>query len=131
MNHKGEVAILITSRHGRVSEGMEEYVQRKAGKLPRYNDQISRIEVVVVGPQEAPEVEMLVYLDNHEHLVARERSDTFHAAIDGLVEKIERQLVRVKEKLKDPKREQRPPLPEDSPPDEERFDDALRKSLDG
>lgn len=103
MNHNGEVAIDVTCRHGNVSERMQQYAVEKAGKLPRFNDQISRIEIVVEGPHEAPEVEMVIHIDNHEHLVARERSDHFNSAIDGLVAKMERQLVKAKERLKNHK----------------------------
>lgn len=100
MNHRGEVSIEVSCRHGNVSERMEEYARKKVERLPRFNDQISRIEIVVDGPHEAPEIELVVHIDNHEHVVAREKSDHFNAAIDGVVGKLERQLVKLKEKLK-------------------------------
>jgi putative sigma-54 modulation protein len=100
MNHRGDVPIDITCRHGSVSERMEDYARKKAERLPRFNDQISRIEIVVDGPHEAPEIEVVVHIDNHEHVVASEKAEHFNAAIDGAVGKIERQLVKLKEKLK-------------------------------
>ncbi|MEO0481724.1 MAG: ribosome-associated translation inhibitor RaiA [Planctomycetota bacterium] len=100
MNHQGDVAIEISSRHGHVSPRMEEYATKKAEKLLRFNDQVSRIEVVVDGPHEAPDIEMVVHLDNHDHLVARDRNGHFGAAMDGVAHKMERQLKKLKEKLK-------------------------------
>ena len=100
MNHHGQVTVDITSRHGHVSQRMQDYATEKALKLPRFNDQISRIEIIVDGPHESPEVEMVVHIDNHQHLVAQERSDHFNSAIDGLVAKMERQLKKSKEKHK-------------------------------
>lgn len=108
MNHRGDVVIEVTSRHGSVSERMEDYARKKAERLPRFNDQISRIEIIVEGPHEAPEIELVVHLDNHEHMIAGEKSDHFNAAIDGAVAKMERQLVKAKEKLKGHKGEGRP-----------------------
>lgn len=108
MNHRGDVTIEVTCRHGNVSERMQDYAVNKAGRLPRFNDQISRIEIIVSGPHEAPEIEMVVHLDNHEHIVAHEKSDHFNAAIDGLVAKLERQVVKAKEKLKNHRGDVRP-----------------------
>ena len=98
MNHHGEVSIQVTSRHGDVSQRMTDYATRKAQRLPRYNDQVSRIEIVVDGPHDSPDVEMVVHLDNHPKVVASESHEHFNAAVDSLVDKVERQLVKAKEK---------------------------------
>jgi putative sigma-54 modulation protein len=101
MNHQGDVSIEVSSRHGEVSDRMADYAREKAGRLPRFNDQISRIEVVVDGPHDAPEVEVVCHVDNHEHVVGKDKSEHFHSALDGAVQKVERQLVKAKERLKD------------------------------
>lgn len=113
MSSHSNVPIDVTSRHGHVSQRMQDYATRKAERLLRYNDQVSRIEIVVDGPHDAPEVEMRVHIDNLENLVAKDRSEHFNAAVDGLVEKMERQLVKAKERLKQHKgaRDKRGPGP--------------------
>ena len=111
MNHHGEISIQVTSKRGHVSQRMEEYATQKALKLPRFNDQISRIDILVDGPHEAPEVEMIVHVDKHPPFVASVRNDHFNAAIDALVTKLEKQLVKAKEKLKKHKGEGRPLAP--------------------
>ncbi len=136
MNHHGEVSIQVTSKRGHVSQRMEEYATQKAAKLPRFNDQISRIEIVVDGPHEAPEVEMLVHIDKRPPIVASGRGEHFNAAIDVLVAKLEKQLVKAKEKLKRHKGESRSEVP---PPDtlpqgdggdvDPGFEDSIRKDL--
>ncbi len=132
MSSHGEVPIDVTSRHGHVSHRMVDYATRKAERLPRFNDQISRIEIVVDGPHEAPEVEMLVHIDNAAHVVAKERSDHFNSAVDRLVEKIERQIVKAKQKLKKHRTEgAKGRVPEAEGHDsEETFEDAVRKNLE-
>ena len=108
MSHHDQVPIEVINRHGHVSDRMKDYATQKVGRLVRYNDQISRIEVIVDGPHETPEVEVIVHVDNHDVVVARERSEHFNAAVDAIVDKLERQLVKVKEKLKNHKGEPRP-----------------------
>ena len=100
MNHNGDVAIDISSRHGQVSDRMREYAQKKAEKLIRYNTQTSRIEVVVDGPHESPEIEMVVHIDHHDHVVAQAKDEHFNAAMDSVAAKVERQLIKLKEKAK-------------------------------
>ncbi|MFO1051370.1 MAG: ribosome-associated translation inhibitor RaiA [Planctomycetota bacterium] len=91
----------FVNRHGHISDRMSEHATKKVQKLVRYNDQISRIEVIVDGPHDSPEVEVIVHVDNHDPIVARDRNEHFSAAIDGIVEKLEKQLIKAKEKLKD------------------------------
>ncbi|MBK8976483.1 MAG: ribosome-associated translation inhibitor RaiA [Planctomycetes bacterium] len=134
MNHRGQVSIEVTSRHGHVSQRMEDYATEKALKLPRFNDQISRIEIIVDGPHEAPEVEMVVHIDNHPNIVASQTSEHFHAAIDGLVDKVERQLKRAKERLKSRRADTNSrggaePTGGGDGGGEETYDDVLRRDL--
>lgn len=135
MNANREVAIDVTSRHGHVSERMEEYATKKSERLQRFHDRLTRIEVIVDGPHEAPDVEMIAHIDGHGTLVAREHDEHFSHAIDRLAAKMERQLVKAKEKqmqrnhnvesirgMDEPDR--------DSVEPEDSFEDAVRKKLD-
>lgn len=108
MSHHEDIQIDFINRHGHLSERMSEYATKKVARLARYNDQISRIEVIVDGPHDNPEVEVIVHIDNHPHIIAKERSEHFNSAIDSITEKLERQLVKAKEKLKNHKGEPRP-----------------------
>ena len=131
MSSHENVPFDVTSRHGQVSQRMEEYATHKVERLLRYNDQVSRIEIIVDGPHEAPEVEMRVHLDNASNLVARARSDRFNSAIDGLVDKMERQLVRAKEKLKHHKGDagKGQDVNRQRPDNEESYEDIVRRNL--
>lgn len=132
---KQEVPIEITSRHEQVSESMRDYATRKAEKLVRFHNRISRIQIVAYDPHQAPEVELIVHVDSGATMVAKERNDHFNGAIDSLVVKMERQLKRDQEKRKRHKidgakgvREPDEPGPED---DEDTYEDVLRKDLKG
>jgi putative sigma-54 modulation protein len=98
MNH--EVPIDLTSRHEHVSERMKDYALEKATKLLRFHNRISRIQVIVDGVHEDPDVEMIVHVDSGATLVAKEHRSHFKSAIDLIVDKMERQLKKNKEKRK-------------------------------
>jgi len=131
MNQK--VQIDVVNRHGHVSSRMQDYAEKKAERLLRFHGRISRIEIIVDGPHEAPELEMIVHLNGSGNLIAKESSDHFNSAMDQMTDKMERQLVKANQKRKNHKGDK--PLGEvilDNAPiaPEESFDDALRKKLD-
>lgn len=125
-----EVLIDVTTRHGHISDGMRDYATKKAEKLTRFHDRISRIQVLLDDPKGEREVEMIVHIDSGSTLVGKERAGAFHEAVDLLVEKMERQIKKDKERLKDHKIEGGkglvpPPPSADAPPDET-YDDIMR-----
>ena len=97
------LAIEFKGRHDNISARMRDHATRKLTRMPRFNDQVSRIEVVADHVHEYPEVELIVHMRSGAPLVAKRRSQTFSSAIDELVEKMERQLKRLKEKRTDHK----------------------------
>ncbi len=132
MNSNNEVPIEVVSRHGQVSNRMQEYVLKKVERLSRFYDRISRIEIIVDGPHEEPVVEAIVHVEHAATVVAKEQGDHFNGAIDSLVGKLERQLVKAKEKLKQHKGEDglRDTDPDHSTPEnEETYEDVVRKNL--
>src|SRR5262245_58424927 len=103
MTSDQDPVIEFKGRHDHISPRMREHATRKLGKLQRYNNRIALIEVVADHAHAQPEVELIVHMRRGKPMVAREQSDTFAAAIDLLVEKMEKQLKRQKEKRKDHK----------------------------
>ena len=132
-----EVHIDVTARHGHVSDGMREYAVKKAEKLTRFHDRIKRIQILLDDPKGETEVEMIAHVESGGTMVAKERAGVFHEAVDLLVEKIEKQLKKDKERLKDHKIEggkaaaakpaRTGKTGEDKP--EETYDDVVRKNL--
>ena len=134
MNHNQDVKIEIVSRHEVVSERMKDYALEKAAKLQRFHGRISRMQIVMDGANGAAQtVEMIIHVDSGATLVAKETHDHWTAAVDLLVDKMERQLKKDKEKRRDHKKEgvkgQEPPLaPSET---EETYDDIVRRDLTG
>ncbi|MEZ5963375.1 MAG: ribosome-associated translation inhibitor RaiA [Planctomycetota bacterium] len=129
-----ETQIDITARHGHVSDGMRDYALKKAEKLTRFHDRITRIQVLLDDPKGEREVEMIAHIEAGGTLVARERAGAFHEAVDLLVEKLERQLKKDKERMKDHKIEGGkgviPSEPTPSADSEETYDDVMRRKLE-
>ena len=127
-----ETPIEVTSRHEQISERMKTYATEKAGKLLRFHKRISRIQVIVDGAHDAPEVEIIVHVDSGATFVAKEHREHFKSAIDFIVEKMERQLKKDNEKRKHHKGVEgaKGPDPnEEAAKPEETFDDAVRRDL--
>lgn len=95
----------IAGRHHlEITPAIRQYAQDKTGKLPRYYDRIQQIEVIA-GRKDSHshEVELIVNVDRHDPFVARDSGDDLYACIDGVVDKMERQLTDHKNRVRDHK----------------------------
>jgi len=102
------VQISVTGRHVDITEPMKEYAQEKAAKLTRYYDRIERIEVIVDQESNRQNVEMVVRADHKNTFVAQVESKDFYEALDRVIDKIERQLIRHKERFRNRKHPGKP-----------------------
>jgi putative sigma-54 modulation protein len=72
------------------------------GKLPHIFNRVTGVQVIVdLEHQESPHVEVAVTAEHTHEFVATERAPTVLAAVDGVVHKLEQQLRKHKEKVKD------------------------------
>ena len=128
-----EVPIEVTSRHQHVSDKTRAFVVERAQKLLRYNDRIAHIQAVLDEEHDRFLVEMIVKVDSGATMVAKEESaDGYRSALDALLEKLERQIKRDKEKRVSHGHETvRDPNQADlDEPAEETYEDVVRRRLD-
>lgn len=92
------VQIQLTGRRVEITDEVRDYVYNKAAKLPRFYDRIRDVEVVLDHESEQLTGEMIVRAGRKHTFVARESGSDACMLIDLLVEKLERQLVRHKER---------------------------------
>lgn len=90
--------VRVTGRHMGVSEDVKVYCRDKADRLTRFYDRISQIEVVLDGNSGRHSAEMIVHAEGADPFVAKEQHDDLYAAVDLVLEKVEGQLRRHKEK---------------------------------
>jgi putative sigma-54 modulation protein len=102
------VQILVTGRHVQVSDEIREYVQTKAGRLPRFYDRIHEIEVVLNHESDEQfSAEMIVRAGKKHTFVAADTGPDTFALIDRITNRLERQLVRLKERRRNHKHDAR------------------------
>lgn len=90
--------IQLTGRHVDLTDDVRDYINDKANKLPRFYDRIHEIEVILDHESEQFTAEMIVRADRKQTFVARETGTDTFALIDVVVDRLERQLVKYKEK---------------------------------
>lgn len=98
--------VSITCRHGSIKQDFREYVTRKSEKLVRYLDQVSEIDVTFEFEGERVSVEMLVEIEGYHSIVAQVEGEDAGPTFDKTLHKMEHQVHRYKEKLKDHRRDQ-------------------------
>lgn len=95
--------VLITGRQLDLSDDIQTYAREKAEKLTRYYDRIHNIEVIMEKEGQEHRVEMIVSADQRQQFVGHENHPDLFAAFDLLMDKMERQLTRFKEKMRNRK----------------------------
>ena len=90
--------ITITGRHLDVSDSMRNYVTEKMDHLKRLEDYIKNVSVILAVENLDKKAEAKISV-NGDELYADAVGETIYAAIDVLVDKLERQLVKHKEKM--------------------------------
>ena len=96
--------IKVSARHGHLSEATQQFIREKAQKLLHFFERIMLIEVTVDLKNDVKLVEFLVSAEHKHDFVASERHDDILAAVDLVVDKLEAQLRRYKEKVQDRRR---------------------------
>jgi putative sigma-54 modulation protein len=98
------VQIKISTRHGHLNEETQNHIREKAGKLLHFFQRIMQIEVVVDVKDDDKFVEFLVSAEHKHDFVASERNPNLLAAVDLVLEKLEKQVRKYKEKVQDHRR---------------------------
>jgi putative sigma-54 modulation protein len=98
------VQIKISTRHGHLSEATQQFIREKVQKLPRYFERLTSIEVTVDLKSEMKVVELLVSAEHKHDFVASEQNGDILAAVDLVMDKLQRQLRKYKEKVQDHRR---------------------------
>ena len=96
-----------TDRHEQHPASVKDYALEKAGKLARFFDGVNHIEIVLDRENDQHSTEMIVSASHNLRFVGHAAEDSIMASIDTVIDKIERQVVKAKERLKDHRRRTR------------------------
>jgi putative sigma-54 modulation protein len=91
----------ITGRHTSVTDAMKAHASEKLSKLERHNDMVMRAEVVMnIENEQRHTVEMIAHTKVGGRLVAKAEHTDMYAAIDLLLDKMDQQITKQKDKVK-------------------------------
>ncbi len=89
----------IIGKHVEITEAIRQHAQDKAGKLPRYYDSITKVEVIVEAGDKGSAMRSVEVIASGEHnkvFVAKESGADIYTGIDMAMHKVERQLTKAK-----------------------------------
>ena len=91
----------FTSRHFKAHETLKEFATSETEKFNRFYDGIMKCEVILSFEKATNSVktaEVVLKINNHHVITAKEKTDDFAASIEGAVDKVVSQLKKYKEK---------------------------------
>jgi putative sigma-54 modulation protein len=95
------VEIKISARHGHLNEDTQQHIRGKAEKLLHYFQRIMMIEITVDAKDGDKMVEFLVSAEHKHDFVASAHHKDLLAAVDLVLDKLEAQIRKYKEKVQD------------------------------
>ena len=92
--------INITGQQMDVTPALRDYIESKLERLERHFDQMTNIHVILSVEKERQKAEATISVTRGE-LFADTEQESMYAAIDDLMDKLDRQLKKHKEKMTD------------------------------
>ena len=90
----------VTGHHVDVTDALKDYVGEKMEKLQRHFDRVTDIHVILSVEKLRQQAEATIDLSGTK-VHAEAEAEDMYAAIDGLIDKLDRQVLKHKEKLRD------------------------------
>ncbi len=88
----------ITGHHMDITEALHDYVTEKMKKLERHFDHVTNVHVVLSVEKLQQKAEATFHISGAE-IFAESTEEDMYAAIDGLTHKLDRQIIKHKEKI--------------------------------
>ena len=92
--------INLTGHHIDITSALRTYVESKFERLERHFDNMTNVHVILSIEKDRQKAEATVQV-NRGNLFANVEHEDMYAAIDGLIDKLDRQVKKHKEKLTD------------------------------
>lgn len=89
----------ITARHLKLTDPIAAYIEKKLQKAERYFDQLIWAQAILEVQKHRHLAELVMH-GAHRTLRAKAEAGDLYSAIDGVVDKMDQQLHKYKEKLK-------------------------------
>ena len=91
----------LTGHHMEITPALRSYIENKFERLERHFEQMTNIHVILSIEKERQKAEATIHV-NRGNIYADSQHEDMYAAIDALIDKLDRQVKKHKEKLTDP-----------------------------
>ena len=91
----------ITGHHVDVTDALRNYTTDKMERISRHFDNVTKIHVILSVEKVRQKAEATIKVNGGGQLYADAVEDDMYAALDLLTDKLDRQVIKHKEKLKD------------------------------
>ncbi len=92
--------IQVSTRHGHLSESTQTKIISKAERLARLFERLTAIAFTVdLEHKDHPAVELLVSAEHKHDFVARDQQEDLMNCVEGVIQKVEQQIRKYKEKV--------------------------------
>lgn len=90
--------INITGHHIDITDPLRDFVKEKMDKLTRHFDHVTNVHVILTVEKQDQKAEATVHVSGAD-LFAQHTSEDMYASIDALIDKLDRQVIKHKEKI--------------------------------
>lgn len=90
--------LIVTGHHLEITEALKAHVDAKFEKLARHFENVTDVHVILTVEKLVHKAEATLQLSGAK-LFAEDQQDDMYVAIDHLVDKLDRQIIKHKEKL--------------------------------
>lgn len=90
--------VSVTGRHVEVTEAMKQHVDDKINKIKRHFDHVNDVHVILTVEKLEQKAEATVQISGAK-LFADDVQEDMYVAIDNMVDKLDRQIIKHKEKI--------------------------------
>ncbi len=92
--------IEITGHHVDITDALRDYIQSKFSKLKRHFDKVINVHVILTVEKKVQKVEATLHMSGND-VHAEAESEDMYASVDTLIDKLDRQIMKHKEKMTD------------------------------
>lgn len=95
------MSIEITARHLHATRELQDYARSKAEFMMESFSRVEHVHVILDVQKHLFSAEVVVQAKNHVRVEALESTDNMKASIDGAIDKTERQLRKLRDKVQE------------------------------
>jgi len=90
----------LTGHHIDITDSLRNYVEEKMVRIERHFDKVTNTHVILTVESQRHKAEATIHVRGN-NIFAESTEENMYAAIDGLIDKLDRQVKKHKEKITD------------------------------